>query len=68
MDARFAEGVVRKWQSIKSQALGPDHCLGKLPEVRKSLVYWHLIPFAHIITFSLAFNFLLSIFLHVQIS
>ncbi|RVW64377.1 Protein accumulation and replication of chloroplast 6, chloroplastic [Vitis vinifera] len=33
MDARFAEGLVRKWQSIKSQALGPDHCLGKLPEV-----------------------------------
>ncbi|KAF8410498.1 hypothetical protein HHK36_003027 [Tetracentron sinense] len=33
MDARFAEGMVCKWQNIKSQALGPDHCLEKLPEV-----------------------------------
>ncbi|KAJ8624666.1 hypothetical protein MRB53_033196 [Persea americana] len=33
MDARFAESLVRKWQSIKSEALGPDHCLDKLPEV-----------------------------------
>lgn len=33
MDARIAEGLVRKWQNIKSQAFGPDHCLGKLPEV-----------------------------------
>ncbi|CAI9116867.1 OLC1v1018138C1 [Oldenlandia corymbosa var. corymbosa] len=34
MDARLAEHLVRKWQDIKSQALGPDHCLQKLPEVR----------------------------------
>ncbi|XP_028099492.1 LOW QUALITY PROTEIN: protein ACCUMULATION AND REPLICATION OF CHLOROPLASTS 6, chloroplastic [Camellia sinensis] len=33
MDAKFAEGLVQKWQNIKSQALGPDHCLGKLSEV-----------------------------------
>ncbi|KAK2998401.1 hypothetical protein RJ639_024146 [Escallonia herrerae] len=33
MDARYAEGLVRKWQKIKSQALGPDHGLGKLSEV-----------------------------------
>ncbi|KAJ4702053.1 Accumulation and replication of chloroplasts 6, chloroplastic-like protein [Melia azedarach] len=33
MDARLAEGIVHKWQSIKSQALGPDHSLGNLPEV-----------------------------------
>ncbi|KZV48514.1 protein ACCUMULATION AND REPLICATION OF CHLOROPLASTS 6, chloroplastic [Dorcoceras hygrometricum] len=33
MDARFAESLVRKWQSIKSLALGPDHNLGKLTEV-----------------------------------
>ncbi|XWS24442.1 hypothetical protein CRYUN_Cryun28dG0102600 [Craigia yunnanensis] len=33
MDARIAEGIVRKWQNIKSQAFGPDHCLDKLPEV-----------------------------------
>ncbi|KAJ9560024.1 hypothetical protein OSB04_005184 [Centaurea solstitialis] len=33
MDARFAEGLVRKWQSIKSQALGPDHSHEKLSEV-----------------------------------
>ena len=34
MDARIAEGLVRKWQSIKSLAFGPEHCLAKLPEVR----------------------------------
>ncbi|KAK4390753.1 protein ACCUMULATION AND REPLICATION OF CHLOROPLASTS 6, chloroplastic [Sesamum angolense] len=33
MDARFAESLVLKWQSVKSLALGPDHCLGKLSEV-----------------------------------
>ncbi|KAK9073299.1 hypothetical protein SSX86_007623 [Deinandra increscens subsp. villosa] len=33
MDARSAEGLVRKWQNIKSEALGPDHCLSKLSEV-----------------------------------
>ncbi|KAK3231741.1 hypothetical protein Dsin_003622 [Dipteronia sinensis] len=33
MDAKLAEDVVRKWQNIKSQALGPDHLIGKLPEV-----------------------------------
>ncbi|KAL3845292.1 hypothetical protein ACJIZ3_002695 [Penstemon smallii] len=33
MDARFAENLVRKWQSVKSLALGPDHCLDKLSEV-----------------------------------
>ncbi|XP_024972319.1 protein ACCUMULATION AND REPLICATION OF CHLOROPLASTS 6, chloroplastic [Cynara cardunculus var. scolymus] len=33
MNARFAEGLVRKWQSIKSQALGPDHSHDKLSEV-----------------------------------
>ncbi|KAJ6931483.1 protein ACCUMULATION AND REPLICATION OF CHLOROPLASTS 6 [Populus alba x Populus x berolinensis] len=36
MDARFAEDIVRKWQNIKSQAFGPDHCLAKLPEVLDS--------------------------------
>ncbi|KAI3432032.1 uncharacterized protein J3R85_007697 [Psidium guajava] len=33
MDAKLAESLVRRWQFIKSQALGPDHCLEKLPEV-----------------------------------
>ncbi|XP_047320037.1 protein ACCUMULATION AND REPLICATION OF CHLOROPLASTS 6, chloroplastic [Impatiens glandulifera] len=33
MDAILAETLVRKWQNIKSQALGPDHSLGKLSEV-----------------------------------
>ncbi|KAJ4962635.1 hypothetical protein NE237_022574 [Protea cynaroides] len=33
MDARFAETLVREWQSVKSYALGPDHSLSKLPEV-----------------------------------
>ncbi|XP_062163902.1 protein ACCUMULATION AND REPLICATION OF CHLOROPLASTS 6, chloroplastic [Alnus glutinosa] len=33
MDARIAEGLVRNWQNIKSQAFGPDHCLEILPEV-----------------------------------
>lgn len=32
MDAKFAEGLVRKWQNIKSLALGPEHCIGKLSE------------------------------------
>ncbi|TXG52130.1 hypothetical protein EZV62_021299 [Acer yangbiense] len=35
MDAKLAEDMVRKWQNIKSQALGPDHLLGKLPEMLK---------------------------------
>lgn len=33
MDARIAEGLVRKWQNIKSQAFGPDHSVAKLAEV-----------------------------------
>lgn len=33
MDARLAESLVRKWQNIKSQALGPDHHHEKLSEV-----------------------------------
>lgn len=33
MDARIAEGLVHKWQIIKSLAFGPDHCLAKLSEV-----------------------------------
>ncbi|KAL1815747.1 hypothetical protein ACET3Z_018321 [Daucus carota] len=33
MDARLAESLVRKWQSIKSQALGSNHFLGNLSEV-----------------------------------
>lgn len=38
MDARVAEALVRNWQSIKSQAFGPDHCLGRLQEVSSSYV------------------------------
>lgn len=34
MDARLAETLVRKWQNIKSLALGPDHSLAQLKEVR----------------------------------
>ncbi|XP_020241613.1 protein ACCUMULATION AND REPLICATION OF CHLOROPLASTS 6, chloroplastic [Asparagus officinalis] len=33
MDARFAETLIRKWQKIKSQALGPDHCVAEFSEV-----------------------------------
>lgn len=33
MDARLAEVLVRRWQDVKAQALGPSHCLEKLPEV-----------------------------------
>lgn len=33
MDARYAETLLRKWQNIKSQALGPDHHAEKLSEV-----------------------------------
>ena len=34
MDARFAENLVLKWQAVKSLALGSDHCIEKLSEVR----------------------------------
>ncbi|KAL9275815.1 accumulation and replication of chloroplasts 6, chloroplastic-like protein, partial [Drosera capensis] len=42
MDARLADGIVRKWQSVKSEALGRDHCLEKLPQVLdgKMLEIW----------------------------
>ncbi|GER26580.1 protein ACCUMULATION AND REPLICATION OFCHLOROPLASTS 6 [Striga asiatica] len=42
MDARFAENLVRKWQSVKSLALGPDHSIEKLSEVLdgKMLKIW----------------------------
>ncbi|CAK8569678.1 unnamed protein product [Lathyrus sativus] len=33
MNARVAEALVRKWQHIKSQAFGPDHCLVSLQDV-----------------------------------
>ncbi|KFK32921.1 hypothetical protein AALP_AA6G306600 [Arabis alpina] len=33
MDARTAESLVSKWQKIKSQAFGHDHCIEMLPEV-----------------------------------
>lgn len=36
MDARTAESLVSKWQKIKSQAFGHDHCIDMLPEVRIS--------------------------------
>ena len=42
MDARVAEALVRKWQSVKSEAFGPDHCLGRLHEVR-NLTGLHII-------------------------
>lgn len=35
MDARTAESLVYKWQKIKSQAFGRDHCIEMLPEVRE---------------------------------
>ncbi|KAF8685827.1 hypothetical protein HU200_043735 [Digitaria exilis] len=33
MDAKLAEDIVRKWQSIKSKALGPEHSVTALQEV-----------------------------------
>lgn len=33
MDVRLAEGLVRKWQNIKSRALGCNHCSESLSEV-----------------------------------
>lgn len=33
MDAKLAEVMVKTWQNIKSQALGPSHSLEKLSEV-----------------------------------
>lgn len=54
MDARFAENLVRKWQTVKSLALGPDHCLGKLSEVRNLLV---MSDFDSIVIFLLLLKF-----------
>ncbi|KAM3296422.1 hypothetical protein ACQJBY_038646 [Aegilops geniculata] len=36
MDAKLAEDVVRKWQSIKTKALGSDHSVESLQEVLDS--------------------------------
>jgi len=33
MDARLADNLVRKWQMLKSQALGPDHAVSRLSEI-----------------------------------
>ncbi|KAG8057954.1 hypothetical protein GUJ93_ZPchr0002g23787 [Zizania palustris] len=33
MDAKLADDIVRKWQSIKSKALGPEHSVASLQEV-----------------------------------
>lgn len=33
MDARLAENLVRKWQMLKSQALGPNHAVSRLSEI-----------------------------------
>ncbi|CAD6248285.1 unnamed protein product [Miscanthus lutarioriparius] len=33
MDAKLAEDIVRKWQSIKSKALGPEHTVTALQEI-----------------------------------
>ncbi|XP_078447872.1 chaperone DnaJ-domain superfamily protein [Wolffia australiana] len=33
MGTKLAEELVQRWQSIKSQALGPNHSIDKLPEV-----------------------------------
>lgn len=56
MDARFAESVVRKWQSIKSLALGPDHCLGKLTEVRVYFLIWFTCYYAPPTTLLIPFS------------
>lgn len=41
MDAKLAEDIVRKWQSIKSKALGPEHSAAALQEVRfKILIFF----------------------------
>lgn len=42
MDARIAEDLVHKWQYIKSQAFGPDHCIEKLEEVRNFPSFLHI--------------------------
>lgn len=48
MDARIAEGLVRKWQNIKSQAFGPAHSVDKLSEVKIHLVSVDEIPYLQI--------------------
>ncbi|AQK60741.1 Protein ACCUMULATION AND REPLICATION OF CHLOROPLASTS 6 chloroplastic [Zea mays] len=36
MDAKLAEDIVRRWQSIKSKALGPEHTVTALQEILKN--------------------------------
>ncbi|CAI9757963.1 unnamed protein product [Fraxinus pennsylvanica] len=43
VEASVAEILVREWQDVKSQALGPDHFLGKLSEVRISYLVFPLL-------------------------
>ena len=38
MDAKLAEDIVRKWQSIKSKVLGPEHSAAVLQEVRLKIL------------------------------
>lgn len=50
MDARFAESLVRNWQNIKSLALGPDHCIGKLSEVPTHLLYYFVASLSFVVS------------------
>lgn len=52
MNARLAESLVRKWQNVKSQALGPQHNLEELSEVKEShypdaIKYFHYSMYPH---------------------
>lgn len=41
MDAKLAENLVWKWMDIKSLALGPERCFGKLSEVKNVyILHW----------------------------
>ena len=44
MDAKLAEDIVRKWQSIKSKALGPEHSAAVLQEVRLKILTFFIFP------------------------
>lgn len=38
MDATVADYLIRKWQTIKARALGPNHTVAQLPEVTDALL------------------------------
>jgi hypothetical protein len=54
MDAKLAEDIVRKWQSIKSKALGPEHSAPALQEVRFKILTFFLLQCTTLLSFYVA--------------